>query len=50
MFEKWLFSSQHKYKYDPPIGDYLGELTNELKKGEHITVCVGRTEKLSLQD
>ena len=22
-------------KYDPPIGDYLGELMNELKKGEH---------------
>ena len=22
-------------KYDPPIGDYLGELTNELKKGDH---------------
>ena len=27
-------------KYDPPIGDYLGELTNELKKGEHIVEFV----------
>ena len=27
-------------KYDPPIGDYLGELTNEMKKGEHIAEFV----------
>ena len=27
-------------KYDPPIGDHLGELTNELKKGEHIVEFV----------
>ena len=27
-------------KYDPPIEDYLGELTNELKKGEHIVEFV----------
>ena len=27
-------------KYDPPIGDYLGELTNELNKGEHIVEFV----------
>ena len=27
-------------KYDPPKGGYLGELTNELKKGEHIVEFV----------
>ena len=27
-------------KYDPSIGDYLGELTKELKKGEHIVEFV----------
>ena len=27
-------------KYDPPLGNYLGELTNELKKGEHIVEFV----------
>ena len=27
-------------KYDPPIVDDLGELTNELKKGEHIVEFV----------
>ena len=38
-------------KYDPPIGDYLGELTNELKKGEHIVEFVsGGPKKLRVQD
>ena len=27
-------------EYDPPLGDYLGELTNELKTGEHIVEFV----------
>ena len=35
-------------KYDPPIGDYLGELTNELKKGEHIVEFVSGGPKIML--
>ena len=27
-------------QYDPPLGDYLGDLTNELKAGEHIVEFV----------
>ena len=27
-------------EYDPPLGDYLGELTNELQNGEHIVEFV----------
>jgi hypothetical protein len=27
-------------EYDPPLGDYLGELTNELSRGEHIVEFV----------
>ena len=27
-------------EYDPPLGDYLGELTDELKTGEHIVEFV----------
>ena len=27
-------------QYDPPLGDYLGELTSEVKKGEHIVEFV----------
>jgi hypothetical protein len=27
-------------EYDPPLGDYLGDLTDELKQGEHIVEYV----------
>ena len=29
-----------KGEYDPPLGDYLGELTDELESGEHIVEFV----------
>ena len=34
-------------KYDPPIGDYLGELTIELKKGEHTVEFVWEDRKIT---
>ena len=42
-----IYVSSHG-KYNPPIhvGDYLGELTNELKKGEHIVEYVSGDRKI----
>ena len=38
-------------QYDPPLGDYLGELTDELDSGEHIVEFVsGGPQKLCLQN
>jgi hypothetical protein len=33
-------------QYDPPLGDYLGELTNELSGGEHIVEFVSDGPKM----
>ena len=33
-------------QYDPPFGDYLGELTDELDSGEHIVEFVSGGPKI----